>query len=114
MCIRDSVSYMLAALIRLAYFNVMEEHRQESEAGKRELYEGLPVTTSALLFPFILILVPYIGVRYISLGYGITMICAAMAFITNFKVKKPDMKGMIFMAVIGLAEMILLVTGNAL
>ena len=53
------LSYALAALIRLAYFNVMEEHRQDTETGRREHYEGLPVTTSALLFPFVFVAVPY-------------------------------------------------------
>lgn len=108
------ISYALAALIRLAYFNVMEEHRQDENAGKREQYEGLPVTTSALLFPFIFVLIPYIGVKYMTLAYGLALVCAAMAFIINFKVKKLDIKGMLFLAVIGIVEIILLVTGNVL
>lgn len=107
------ITYVLAALIRLAYFNVMEEHRQEGESGRRESYEGLPVTNSALIFPFIFILVPYIGVKYISLIYGGMMVVVSMAYLTNFKVKKPDMKGMLFIAMIGIVELIVLVTGNA-
>lgn len=107
------ISYALAALIRLAYFNVMEERRQDTQTGRREQYEGLPVTNSALLFPFIFVLVPYIGIRYMSLVYGFALVFTAMAFLINFKVKKLDIKGMLFLVVIGLVEMILLVTGNA-
>ena len=106
------VSYPLAALVRLAYFNVKEETRQQTEGGKREYYEGLPVTNAALLFPFIFVLVPYIGVRYMAITYGVAMIFTAMAFVTNFKVKKADIKGMLLLAVIGLIELILLITGN--
>lgn len=106
------VSYPLAALVRLAYFNVKEETRQQTEGGKREYYEGLPVTNAALLFPFIFVLVPYIGVRYMAITYGVAMIFTAMAFVTNFKVKKADIKGMLLLAVIGLIELILLIAGN--
>ena len=42
--------YVLAALIRLAYYNVTEEELQ-SEGVKRTYYEGLPVTSSALIVP---------------------------------------------------------------
>ena len=45
-------AYMLCALIRLAWFNVDEEERQDEEGDEsRKLYLGLPVTTSALLLP---------------------------------------------------------------
>ena len=108
------VTYALAALIRLAYFNVMEEHRQDATAGKRELYNGLPVTTSALFFPFIFVLMPYIGIKFMTISYGLVMVAAAVAFLANFKVKKPDMKGCLLLAILGIAEAILLVTGNVL
>ena len=46
--------YVLAGLIRLAWFNVMEEQRQEETAEKRECYQGLPITSMAIapgIFP---------------------------------------------------------------
>lgn len=46
--------YVLAALIRLAWFNVDEEERQDADNGQREMYLGLPVTTSALFLPTVL------------------------------------------------------------
>ena len=45
--------YVLCAIIRLAYFNVTEEERQKSTDGKRKFYQGLPVTSAALIFPFL-------------------------------------------------------------
>ena len=42
--------YVLFALIRLAWFNVDEEDRQNTSNESRKHYLGLPVTTSAYLF----------------------------------------------------------------
>ena len=46
--------YALCALIRLAWFNVDEEERQDTAAGGRTQYLGLPVTTVALFLPTLL------------------------------------------------------------
>ena len=43
--------YILAAVIRLGYFNVQELNRVQAEGGKRVYYLGLPVTNVALLIP---------------------------------------------------------------
>ena len=48
-----TVMYLLCALVRLAWFNVDEEERQEKEDCTRDTYLGLPVTTSALILPLI-------------------------------------------------------------
>lgn len=47
------ILYILAAMIRLAYFNVTEEERQKTEDGARKYYTGVPVTSAALIFPMI-------------------------------------------------------------
>ena len=43
--------YVLAGLIRLAYFNVTEELRQKETDECRSSYSGLPITSAALIFP---------------------------------------------------------------
>ena len=43
--------FVLAGLIRLAYFNVTEEQRQQETDECRKTYTGLPITASALIFP---------------------------------------------------------------
>lgn len=45
--------FALAALIRLAYFNVAEEARQQTTQGVRKSYNGMPVTTVAIFIPVI-------------------------------------------------------------
>jgi len=48
--------YVLCAVIRLAYFNVLESKRQETEGGCAKEYRGLPVTTAAIIFPLAFLL----------------------------------------------------------
>ena len=43
--------YTLGAVIRLGYFNVVEETRQQQTTEKRKFYQGLPVTSSSLISP---------------------------------------------------------------
>jgi len=45
------VFYALCAVIRLAFFNVLETKRQMTESGCAKEYRGLPVTSSAIIFP---------------------------------------------------------------
>ena len=47
------IYYILAALIRLAYYNVMEEERQNKTDKDLEMCTGLPVPPSAIIFPVV-------------------------------------------------------------
>lgn len=97
------VCYALAALIRLAYFNVTEEERQKAESGSRKYYEGLPVTTSALIFPSILLL-QYITKVDITIIYFPVMLLTGCAFVSKLKIPKPGIKGILIMIGIGAVE----------
>lgn len=102
------VLYVLAALIRLGYFNVMEEERQKVEKGRRMYYEGLPVTSASLIFPLILLLqyITKVDVTYI---YFAVMLVTAYLFLSKISVKKPGSKGVMILVMIGLVEFILLI-----
>ncbi len=91
--------YVLAAVIRLAYFNVQEINRTGDE--KRTHYEGLPVTSSALIFPIAIFLINIIELKW-QPAYSILMFITAVAFITRIRVKKPYMTGLTILALIGL------------
>ena len=49
----SAVLIVLCGLIRLGYFNVMEEERQKSTAENRKEYQGLPITTSSIILPLL-------------------------------------------------------------
>ena len=104
-----TVFYVVAALVRLAYFNATEEERAEAakESGRAE-FTGLPVTSAALVFPFILML-HYIFSMDFTVVYFSVMLLMAFLFVGRFKIKKPTMKGVWVMIFIGMVEFVALV-----
>lgn len=103
------VLYALAALIRLAYFNVTEEERQKREKGAvRKSYTGLPVTSASLIFPAVMLL-QYIIPIDITIVYFIVIIITGISFLLKFEIKKPELKGILFMVLIGAIEFVLLI-----
>lgn len=102
------ILYILAALIRLAYFNVTEEERQKKEKGARKMYEGLPVTSAALIFPAVMLLHNLIP-KDISLVYFGCIILTGFAFLSKFEIKKAGLRGLLFMVALGLVEFVLLI-----
>ena len=83
-----SALYLLCALIRLAWFNVDEEERQDREGGRRKVYLGLPVTTAAVIFPLLFGL----GRKYnwpLQLLSPFVLLLTAAAFLTPFRIRKP-------------------------
>ena len=73
--------YVLAGLIRLAWFNVMEEQRQEETAEKRECYQGLPITSMAIALPLVVVLKPFLGCEFM-LALHVVMLVVGILFIT--------------------------------
>ena len=94
-------TYTLCALIRLAYFNVVEEKRQNSSTEIRSEYDGLPVTSVALILPVVYILQKICP----GLAPGIftaLLFIMAVLFISPVKIKKPEMKGKIGLMAAGI------------
>ena len=97
------VFYVLAAVIRLAYFNVQEICRTE---GKREFYEGMPVTSSALIMPIVALITTINRVTWAFL-YPTCLLGLGLLFILRFRVRKPYLKGLTCMVAIGLITLFL-------
>ena len=107
------ILYALAALIRLAYFNVTEEERQKSETGARKYYTGMPVTTVSLIFPFIQLL-QYIIPADVTMMYFATAVFCAIAFLVKVQIRKPGIRGILIMVAIGAVEFALMLVGKLL
>jgi CDP-diacylglycerol--serine O-phosphatidyltransferase len=99
--------YVLMAMIRLAYFNVMEEKRQKEESGKRKSYTGLPVTSAALIFPFVMLLQFMTPLDMTVVYYGV-MVLVGYLFVSKIEVKKPGVKGVMILCVIGALEFLIM------
>ena len=80
--------YGVASVIRLGYFNVMEEKRQDETDLNRKYYQGLPITSIAVALPILYVTKPLLKGDFIILVH-IMIIAIGVLFITNFKFKKP-------------------------
>lgn len=95
--------FTLAGLIRLAYFNVTCEE-QTPEPGKRRYYMGLPITTSALVLPFLFVVATLLP-SAATLVFVVGLLITAVLYICPFHITKPGLPAILGFCVIGLAEM---------
>lgn len=96
------VFYCLAGLIRLAYFNVLEIHRQRVTSENRRYYRGLPITSIAVILPLLFAGAKLMGTHFSLILHG-AMLITGVLFITNFRFRKPSC--------LALAAMILVIGG---
>ena len=85
------VFYLIAGVIRLAFFNVMEEQRQDEKDEARKYYQGLPITSIAIILPLFCTLRPLLGHRFLS-ELHICILTVGLLFIINFPLRKPGWK----------------------
>ncbi len=102
------ILYALAAVIRLAYYNVQEEERQKEENTNREFFTGVPVTTAAIVFPLIYLL-QLANKLDLTMVYMFFMALVGGLFISEKKIRKPGFKHLMILVVLGLVEAILMV-----
>ncbi len=100
-----SALYTLAALIRLAYFNVSEEDRQKATTEKRKYYNGVPVTTIAVLLPLAYLVQNKFGIRGTA-GYVLMLVVVGIGFISPVEIRKPNIVGKICLIIVGLTELL--------
>ena len=105
----------LCGLIRLAYFNVTEETRQSSETGHRTHFLGVPITTSAIVFPMVFAVSEFLassGGVAAALApwlYPAFLVITGVAFILPVRVKKVRGVGILVMGAVALVEIAFMV-----
>ena len=99
--------FVLCALIRLSYFNVMEEVRQNQTTERRKTFNGVPVTSVALFLPIVYMIYEHRIIKSI-LCFPIFLIILGIGFLSSFEVKKPGTLGKTCILVIGLFEMVVM------
>lgn len=98
-------AFTLCGLIRLAYFNVQEAERQSITNEKREVYLGVPITTSAIMLPLTYLM--YNRFTIISKVIFIAvLILLGAGYIAGVEIKKPNLVGKIAMILLGIVEMV--------
>ena len=87
--------YCLCAVIRLAFFNVLEIQRQQTEGGANKYYRGLPVTSISIILPLFCLLQSILpGHLFVTLLH-LLMLAVGFLFILDFPVKKPSLRNIL-------------------
>ena len=94
--------FVLCALIRLAYFNVSEEERQDKTNENRHYYLGVPVTASAVVMPLFYLLALYLDLSCAAYAFGAFVL--GVLYITPLHVRKIGLRGVALIAALGAAE----------
>ena len=102
--------YSVAGVIRLAYFNVMEEKRQSETSENRKYYQGLPITSMSVIMPLMfMVSVFFPGFRYFLVCLHIAMLLVGFLFILNFRFRKPTNRELVILvAVVAVAVLFIL------
>lgn len=82
--------YCLCGVIRLAYFNVLETKRQQTESGSGKTYRGLPITSSSIVLPIYYLLRFVLSWDAFVKGLYLVMSAMGFLFVLDISVKKPD------------------------
>ncbi len=85
------IVFVLCGVIRLAYFNVLEEleHLDPDTKKTHKCYHGLPITSIAILFPILYMFRP-ISEQLFLMALPFVMLAIAFLYILDFKLKKPS------------------------
>lgn len=102
-----AAAFTLCALIRLAYFNVQEEERQQRTEEKRRSYLGVPVTTIALLLPAVYLLY-HCQVCRRAVYFPVLLSTVGVGYLSPVEIKKPGLAGKLGILLVGAAEAVCL------
>ena len=82
--------YIICGLIRLTYFNTLNI----TKTNEKGYFRGLPITTVSFILPLIYLLI-FINKNVYSYVSVIVMLFLAILFISNIRIKKPDVSKII-------------------
>lgn len=93
--------FVLAGVIRLAYYNVLEEERLRNDDHSPKCFRGLPITTVALTMPFVAICC--ISERFpLAQSFEVMLAFLAIAYLSNVPIRKVGRAGQALMILVGL------------
>jgi len=100
-----SILFILAAVIRLGYYNVDEINRQNDPTSqRREAYLGLPVTLSAVIAPVACFANSWTA--GFPIVYTVALGLTAIAYIAPFRLPKPHGWGLVLLGAAGAAVVV--------
>lgn len=104
------IFYVLAAVIRLAFFNVLDAEKSIfPKKEKTSYYYGLPVTSIAIILPLVYDLKIY-SPEVFKYAYPLMMFFVAILFILNIKIKKPTGVWYVIFSVLAVIEIAIILS----
>ena len=95
--------FSLCAVIRLAFFNVLEGKRQQTEGGSTKSYHGLPVTSIAFILPLVYVFNFFIDPQAFKILLHVAMTATGFLYILDFPLRKPSLKTLLIMIAVAVA-----------
>lgn len=92
--------YCICAVIRLAFFNVLEGKRQQTEGGSNKIYHGLPVTSIAFILPLAFWLQFLLPEFWFLVLLHLLLVVVGFLFILDFPLRKPSLKATLLLIAI--------------
>ena len=89
--------YCTCAVIRLAFFNVLEGKRQQVEGGCNKSYRGLPVTSISFILPVAFWLQFVLPDLAFLILLHLILVVVGFLFILDFPLRKPNLKTLLIM-----------------
>lgn len=103
------VMYCINSVIRLAYFNVMEEKNALVTPEGEKYYRGLPITSMAVVLPLVFMAQFFVPDYVFIICLHLALLIVGILFVVDFKVKKPKNSTLaILVAIVGAALFIML------
>lgn len=84
------IFFVLCGVIRLAYFNMLEElkHSKSASADEKEYYHGLPITSITIIFPVVYMFRTLLDGHFTIL-LAVMLLFVGFFYILDFRLKKP-------------------------
>ena len=83
--------FLVCGVIRLAYFNVMEEKRVVQSPESKKVYHGVPITTISVSLSLMYVVGILIPPTAFMIVLHALFILQAILYIVNIKIPKPNM-----------------------
>ncbi len=84
--------YCMCGVCRLAFFNVLEGKRQQTEGGGNKVYHGLPITSISFILPLTFWLQFIMPDNVFVIVLHVLLLVVGFLFILDFPLKKPSLK----------------------
>lgn len=84
--------YCVCGVMRLAYFNVQESKRQQTEEGGGRSFRGIPITSASIIVPLTYCTRFFLNARVFLILLQVVLALMAFLFILDFYVPKPDVR----------------------